>query len=44
MMIGVVSSSVLLLLACSRASADSSDHKYKAGEHVELWVNKVCDV
>jgi hypothetical protein len=22
--------------------AVSSDHRYKAGEHVELWVNKVC--
>jgi hypothetical protein len=22
-------------------AADGSDHKYKPGEHVELWVNKV---
>jgi hypothetical protein len=22
-------------------AGDGSDHKYKQGEHVELWVNKV---
>ncbi len=28
------------LLQCAQASGD--DHRYKKGEHVELWVNKVC--
>lgn len=23
------------------AEADTSDHRYKKGEHIELWVNKV---
>ncbi|XP_074564264.1 transmembrane 9 superfamily member 2-like [Curcuma longa] len=32
----------LLLLACgSRVGADESDHKYKEGDHVPLYVNKV---
>jgi hypothetical protein len=33
-----------VLLAASRCSlvnGDVSDHRYKQGEHVELWVNKV---
>lgn len=29
------------LLAASICSADIADHRYKQGEHVELWVNKV---
>jgi hypothetical protein len=28
-------------LAASICSADIADHRYKQGEHVELWVNKV---
>ena len=34
---------VLLLmgLVASTAYAGTSDHRYKQGEHVELWVNKV---
>jgi hypothetical protein len=25
----------------TQTKADTSDHKYKQGEHIELWVNKV---
>jgi len=32
-----------LLLAASICSADIADHRYKQGEHVELWVNKVSE-
>ena len=30
------------LLGLAVVSADVADHRYKTGEHVELWVNKVC--
>ena len=30
-----------LFLLAGHVLADSSDHTYKKGEHVELWVNKV---
>jgi hypothetical protein len=34
--------SLFLLLSClSLVRGDTSDHRYKQGEHVELWVNKV---
>ena len=32
----------LLMLACgSRVGADGSDHRYKEGDHVPLYANKV---
>jgi hypothetical protein len=33
-----------LLLLAAHALAGASDHTYKNGEHVELWVNKVSPV
>jgi hypothetical protein len=36
----------LLLAALSFVGlcrADTSNHRYKSGEHIELWVNKVSD-
>jgi hypothetical protein len=32
------------LLATSVCFADIASHRYKQGEHVELWVNKVKHV
>jgi hypothetical protein len=32
---------LLLGLLSSTALAGTADHRYKPGEHVELWVNKV---
>mmetsp|Transcript_30012 Transcript_30012/g.49569 ORF Transcript_30012/g.49569 Transcript_30012/m.49569 type:complete len:650 (+) Transcript_30012:3-1952(+) len=32
---------LLAAASCSLVNGDVSDHKYKSGEHVELWVNKV---
>lgn len=29
-------------LLSSTVSGGAADHTYKNGEHVELWVNKVC--
>ena len=29
-------------LLLQSVQAGTSDHRYKKGEHVELWVNKVC--
>lgn len=34
-----VATAVALLLSYTEAGTD--DHRYKKGEHVELWVNKV---
>jgi hypothetical protein len=31
----------VLYTACDVVNGSSSDHRYKQGEHVELWVNKV---
>lgn len=33
---------MLAWLVLSTVEAGTSDHMYKSGEHVELWVNKVC--
>ena len=30
------------LSAAAVVSASTLDHRYSDGEHVELWVNKVC--
>jgi len=34
-------SACLLLLIATLTAGGTSDHRYKTGEHVELWVNKV---
>mmetsp|Transcript_12522 Transcript_12522/g.29046 ORF Transcript_12522/g.29046 Transcript_12522/m.29046 type:complete len:81 (+) Transcript_12522:56-298(+) len=36
-----VASLFLSLSIVGVCQADTSDHRYKKGEHVELWVNKV---
>jgi len=40
-MIATATTALLLLMLPSSCRAGTSDHRYKPGEHVELWVNKV---
>ena len=37
----VLSAAVAAVLFSPPAHAGTDDHRYKQGEHVELWVNKV---
>ena len=43
MRLSLLAAAVAALVA-QTTEADTSDHKYKKDEHIELWVNKVGSV
>jgi len=41
MKLSLLAAAVVAALAVQIVEADTTDHKYKNDEHIELWVNKV---